>query len=256
MSEDDRQRLREVGTQALEAALDMPTTPDADLLHWFATHGERGLIKPTERTAELLERVDRRLRETSERERYRSLGEAATIIQTRRVIQLSWFGLSGWQSSDAFAIRQSVFRSPQERTFMRALQERFPHLQALPNYPLDQIADLSKLKPLVGDEIWRYGLTCRLDAVLVTPREGDPIAAFELDSRLHDQSERKQRDEWRNRLLSLANIPLFRLRSEDPHATTPDEWYQLLTTDVVSKINVGERMRCRDVHPMLVPLVR
>jgi len=30
-------------------------------------------------------------------------------------------------------------------------------------------------------------------------------------------------------LLTLANIPPFRLRSEDPRATTPDEWYQLLT---------------------------
>jgi hypothetical protein len=51
----------------------------------------------------------------------------------------------------------------------------------------------------------------------------------------------------------LANIPLFRMRSEDPSVTTREEWYQLLVEEVVPLISVGERLRNRGVHSMLVP---
>lgn len=256
LTQAERIRLKELGTEALEVALDVPALPDSALLQWFASHLSLEHLETTTRIAELLAAWERKLRAEAERRRYGGFDRSTTVVQTRRVVQLSWFGLSGWQSSDAFEIRRSVFRSSQERSFMQALQERFPHLRALPNYPLDQIADLSRLRPLVGDRVWRYGLRCRLDFLLVTPREGDPVAAFELDSQAHDAPERQERDDWRNRLLELANVQLFRLRSEDPQATTPDEWYQLLTTEVVGKLNVGERMRNRDVHPTLVPLVR
>jgi len=161
-----------------------------------------------------------------------------------------------FRASDAFEIRRSVFRSPQERAFAKALSLRFPGLRALPNYPLDQVVDLDRLKALVGDEAWRYGFGCRLDAVLVTPLEGDPIAAFELDSRVHDRPDAAKRDQWKNHLLSAARIPLFRLRSEDPTATGVDERYSLLTDQVLDKIDCGERNRTRDVHTTLVPLYR
>ena len=137
---------------------------------------------------------------------------------------------------------------------MNALRLRFPHLDALPNYPLDQICDLKSLRPLLGEEVWRYGLHCRLDTVLITPREGDPIAVFELDSAHHDDPDQAKRDGWRNKLLMLASIPFFRLRSEEPSATSVEEWYQLLTEEVAHKINVGDRLRNRDIYSMLVPL--
>jgi hypothetical protein len=139
---------------------------------------------------------------------------------------------------------------------MRALRERFPGLLSLPNYPLDQVTDLDRLRGSVPEPAWRFGLYCKLDALLVTPIEGDPVAAFELDSRFHDSPEQRQRDQWRDLLLRSANIPLFRLRSEDPQATSVDEWYQLLTDEVLDKVSVGERLRVRDIHTSLVPLCR
>ncbi len=124
----------------------------------------------------------------------------------------------------------------------------------LPNYPLDQVADMDRLKRLVSDRIWRYGRACRLDAVLVTPMEGDPIAAFELDSHFHDVPEIAKRDQWKSDLLAKTGITLFRLRSDDPNATSIDEWYSILTDEVLDKIDCGERIRTRDVHTSLVPL--
>jgi hypothetical protein len=248
-----RQRLRSVAADAFLALLET-AHPDRDLLIWFAGHYDRGDIEPSERLAERLAKYSREITRQREARRRGELEQSANIIQTKRVIQMSWFGLAGWQSSDAFQIKTSVFRSQQERTFMTALRLRFPHLDALPNYPLDQLCDLNRLRSLVGDQIWRYGLHCRIDTVLITPREGDPVAAFELDSRMHDEPVRQQRDSWRNRLLMLANIPFFRLRSEDPNGTSAEEWYQLLTDEVAHKVNVGERLRNRDVHSMLVPL--
>jgi hypothetical protein len=174
------------------------------------------------------------------------------VIHMKRVVQMSWFGLAGWEPSDLYRIKTSVFRSPQELAFAEALWHCYPHLLAFPNYPLDQVCDLKRLRSLVGEQIWRYGLHCRLDTILIT-REGDPIAAFELDSRFHDDPAQQERDSWRDRLLMLANIPLFRMRSEDPSVTTREEWYQLLVEEVVPLISVGERLRNRGVHSMLVP---
>ena len=96
----------------------------------------------------------------------------------------------------------------------------------------------------------------RVDSLLVTPIEGDPVAAFELDSRLHDDPEAKRRDALKDELLVAARIPYFRLRSENPEATTVDEWYGLLTDEALDKVSVGERLRVRDVHMSLVPLYR
>ena len=92
--------------------------------------------------------------------------------------------------------------------------------------------------------------------MLVTPMEGDPIAGFELDSKLHTDPAVKQRDQYKNDLFSAAHIPLFRFESEDPNATGVDEWFSLLTDQVLDKVSVGERIRTRDLHETLVPIFR
>lgn len=252
LSEAQRQRLRSAGADAFAKLLDT-AEQDRELLLWFAKHYDAGNIEATERLAERLARYRQGIKRRERQERLDGLAFSGTVIHMKRVVQMSWFGLAGWEPSNLFRIKRSVFRSKQELAFAEALWHCFPHLMAFPNYPLDQVCDLTRLRSLVGEQIWRYGLHCRLDAVLLT-REGDPIAAFELDSRLHDDPAQQQRDAWRDRLLMLANIPLFRLRSEDPSATTRDEWFQLLVDEVVHLINVGDRLRNRDVHGMLVPV--
>jgi len=174
-------------------------------------------------------------------------------IQLKRVIQIIDMGFGDYSASDALGIRRSVFRSEQERTFLQALALRFPGLHAFPNYPLDQLADFDKLRNLLDDETVQYGRRCRIDAVLVVPGEGDPVAAFELDSQLHDDPAQARRDRLRNRLFRVIQIPFFRLRAEQCHSVGVDEWYALLTDEVADKIDCGRRIRIRATHPMLVP---
>lgn len=175
-------------------------------------------------------------------------------IQVKRVIQIIDMGYGSYTASDALGIRRSVFRSEQERTFLQALALRFPGLHAFPNYPLDQLADFDKLGNLLDDETLEYGKRCRVDAVLVVPGEGDPVAAFELDSQLHDEPAQARRDRLRNRLFRVIQIPFFRLRAEQCQSVGVDEWYALLTDEVAGKIDCGRRIRIRTPHASLVPI--
>jgi hypothetical protein len=174
-------------------------------------------------------------------------------IQLRRVIQLIDMSFGDYSTSDALGIRRSVFRSEQERTFLQALTLRFPGLHAFPNYPLDQLADFDKLRNLLDDETLLYGRQCRVDAVLVIPGEGDPVAAFQLDSLVHDDPAQARRDRLRNRLFRTIQIPLFRLQAEECSSVGVDEWYALLTEEVADKVNCGRRIRIRTTHSTLVP---
>lgn len=175
-------------------------------------------------------------------------------IQLKRVIQIIDMGFRSYTASDALGIRRSVFRSEQERTFLQALALRFPGLHALPNYPLDQFADFDKLKTLLDEETIAYGRRCRVDAVLVVPREGDPVAAFELDSGLHDNPDATRRDRLKNRLFRAIQIPFFRLRAEQCMSVGIDEWYALLSDEVAGKIDCGRRIRIRTCNHTMVPI--
>lgn len=160
--------------------------------------------------------------------------------------------LGNGQYSDANGIRRSVFRSQQERTFTRALSLRFPGLQALPNYPLDQIVELERLGTIDTDTL-RFGRNCRLDAVLIIPDEGDPVAVFELDSHVHDQPGTVARDKMKNCLMAATGLPFFRLRVDSPESMTCDEWYAVLTDQVLPHLDLGNRIRCRSVAYSLIP---
>lgn len=179
--------------------------------------------------------------------------ERATCMEVRRVIQKIQVFLGDSASSDNRGIRQSVFRSHQEREFLKALSLRFPSLLALPNYPLDQIAKLEHIRHCVDEDTWQYGVRCRMDAILVIPDVGDPVAAFELDSRFHDSPEVLHRDRMKNTLLQLIGLPFFRLRVEAPESMAMDEWYALLTDQVVPNLDIGDRIRCRMPNYSLVP---
>lgn len=174
------------------------------------------------------------------------------ILHVKRVVQIMQMFLGDGQFSDATGICRSVFRSPQERTFLRALSLRFPGLLALPNYPLDQIVALDRVGA-IDIETLRYGRNCRLDAVLIVPDEGDPVAVFELDSQYHDLPENAARDAMKNSLLAATGLPFFRLRVESPESISIDEWYALLSDQVLPHIDLGNRIRCRQAAYSLIP---
>ena len=252
----EREQLRQVGAEAFEAFLASSLTLDRELFRWFADHLLAGRVEPSPELLLLAQRHERAMEQAQERARHSGLNLTTPVIQLKRVFQLSWFGLAGFKSSDAFEIRRSIYRSPQESNFACALSLRWPGLQVLPNYPLDQIIDLDRIRPFVSAEAWRRGRYLRVDAVLVVPFEGDPIAGFETDSKLHQDPKVQRLDGYKNELMAAARIPFLRVESEDPSATSIDEWYSLLTDQAYDKVSVGERVRIRGNHTSLVPLFR
>ena len=90
--------------------------------------------------------------------------------------------------------------------------------------------------------MWSYGKNCRIDALLVLPDEGRPVAAFELDSGYHDQPKARLRDEMKDAIFRLVGMPFFRLRIQSPHSATSDEWYAILTDEVVPRLDLGTRL--------------
>ncbi|HEY3432606.1 MAG TPA: DUF2726 domain-containing protein [Rhodocyclaceae bacterium] len=184
----------------------------------------------------------------------RTTAKDQTVIRTKRVIQVMDYQWGSYSVSDALGLRQSVFRSQQEKCFLRALSLRFPGLTALPNYPLDQIADFNKLQSVLDPQTISYGRRCRIDALLVIPDEGDPVAAFELDSEFHDTPEARHRDELKDRLLQVVGVPFFRLRAQESSTMDTDEWYSLLTEQVLDQVSCGEKIRSRRFYSSLVPV--
>lgn len=167
----------------------------------------------------------------------------APVIEVRRFVHSTFMEFTPRTAAERLGMRKSIFRSEQERTFLKALSLRFPALLALPNYPLDQVADLSNLRKPLGEKVWSYGRHCRIDAILVLPDEGRPVAAFELDSRYHDQPEAQLRDEMKDTIFGLLGMPFFRLRIESPNSATSEDWYEILTDQVAPRLDLGRHLR-------------
>lgn len=174
------------------------------------------------------------------------------VVQLRRVVQVSSYCHAGFEASDQFLLQRTVYRSPQERTFHRAVQIRYPGMFALPNYPLASVANPDLLRLATSRRVYAFAMRCVLDVLLITPGEGDPIAVFELDSSFHEESEAQIRDKMKNEVLQLMRIPLFRLRVEDPTTVTADDWYAILT-DQVGELPVPKRFRSREQTMSFAP---
>ena len=149
-------------------------------------------------------------------------------------------------------IKRTVYRSPKERNFHRAVQLRYRGLFVIPNYPLASAMNSDWIRHFVPRRTFRLYLSSILDFLLVTPREGDPIIAFELDSNFHDSVEVRKRDKMKNELLKLADISLARLRTENSESMTIDDWYAALS-DQVGEIPIPKRHRCREQSISFVP---
>lgn len=174
-------------------------------------------------------------------------------IQLRRVVQVTTYGWAGFEASDLASIQRTVYRSPQERTFHRAVQLRYPGLFALPNYPLASAMNTDWLRRVVPRRVFAFALRSALDVLLVTPGEGDPIIGFELDSSYHDEPATRLRDRMKDEVLHLAGIPLVRLRTDGSETMTVDDWYAVLS-DQVGELPMPKRHRCREQALSFAPI--
>ena len=271
MTTPPRDFLKALGGEGLCLLLDDAEVPRNDWSNRYASLLlNRCIVAPLEailRLATLLDSADlselarqvrrkeeRVLAQSSVKTKCKSVPGSSeqAILQVRRVVQIMQMFLGDGRLSDASGICRSVFRSQQERTFLRALSLRFPGLLALPNYPLDQIVSLDRVNTINAKTL-RYGRNCRLDAVLIIPDEGDPVAVFELDSRFHDVPENAGHDAMKNSLIAATGLPFFRLRAESPDSMTVDEWYALLSDQVLPHLDLGGRVRCRQAAYRLIP---
>lgn len=176
-----------------------------------------------------------------------------TVIEMKRAVQVTHFVSRFFEASDAGGLARTVFRSPQERSFFEAVRLRYPGLLALPNYPVAAVINLDWLRLVVPPKTYAYGRRCLLDALLVTPREGDPVVAFELDSGHHDTPLALQRDKMKEDILTRAGLRLIRLRVEDSVTTTVDDWYAILA-DQVGGLPMPNRLRTREQALSFVPV--
>ncbi len=176
------------------------------------------------------------------------------IFQVRRIVQSTFMVPGRMDASDLLSARKSIFRSQQERSFLQALSLRFPGLLALPNYPLDQVADINRLQHQLDDEAWLYVKRCRPAAILVIPDEGDPIAAFDLGQDEIELAATRRFEQMQKCIFQAIGLPLFRFRAESPDSITTDEWYAILTDEVLPKLDTGFRLRKRSVIYGFVPV--
>lgn len=57
----------------------------------------------------------------------------------------------------------------------------------------------------------------------------------------------------KNSLIAATGLPFLRLRAELPESMSTDEWYALLSDQVLPHINLGSRIRCRQAAFSLIP---
>jgi hypothetical protein len=106
-----------------------------------------------------------------------------------------------------------LFNSRQEVDFFMAVREVFATYLVYPNVALHSVIDYAQVHPHLTPREKAYFFRALLDCVVFDQHDGyRPRFFFELDSALHDEDERRQKDQAKDRILALAGLQLFRLR--------------------------------------------
>lgn len=114
---------------------------------------------------------------------------------------------------------RSVFRSEGERALHEAATVTWPDLLVLPNVALHAALDYERLRARLTTTERRFFFTALVDCVAFDPRaEFRPVHFVELDSPVHDDARRAERDGMKDRIVALAGFCLARLRPSGPIA--------------------------------------
>lgn len=180
-------------------------------------------------------------------------GDVMRVRRVARVAVVSAFSLESWSVSDAFDFRKNLCASRQESEFLQAVRQFLPNLQAYPNVPLRNFIDIEKLEERLPVRVRNYAWSAQVDVLLCT-REEDPVAGIELDSIHHDAEEARERDELKNKLFSVAGLPLVRIRPQDEKAVRAEDFYDLLVAQATDLAMLRpRRMRPRRTYDSLAP---
>lgn len=114
---------------------------------------------------------------------------------------------------------RSVFRSEGEKALHEAAVRTWPDLLVLPNVALHAALDYERLRARLTATERRFFFTALVDCVAFDPRaEFRPVHFVELDSPVHDDARRAERDGMKDRIVALAGFRLTRLRPNGPIA--------------------------------------
>jgi hypothetical protein len=171
-----------------------------------------------------------------------------------RIVICSSLKVGFLSMSDSFSFKKNLCASSQEREFRKAIRQYFPNLRAYPNLPLRNFIDLDALGGLTNEQMRRFCWSSQVDVLLCTEDE-DPVAGIELDSVHHDDVETQDRDAMKDKLFSLAGVPLVRIRSADTLNVRAEDFYDLLLTKSDALDGLRPRqLRPRRNHETLVPV--
>ena len=118
-----------------------------------------------------------------------------------------------------------LFRSPQERAFHAAACRVFPRALVQCNVALHAALDFDRVKGRLTAAERHHFFHGLVDCVVFDPaRDFRPVRFYELDSAVHDDAVRKERDDLKDRILSAAGHRLVRIRpSIDPASRSGEE---------------------------------
>ncbi len=124
---------------------------------------------------------------------------------------------------------QSLFRSPQERSFYEAMRLVFPSLLTYPNVAMSTALDFDSLKGKIAVDAREFFFRGAFDCVLFDPADDHrPLHFFELDSSFHNTPDAQRRDRLKDEICAAAGVKLLRLRAFKAAETTTTAFEQLI----------------------------
>jgi len=107
----------------------------------------------------------------------------------------------------------SLFKSRQEEEFFMGVREAFPMFTVYPNVALSCVINFEKIKVHLSQEERDFFFKGIIDCVVFDHHKNyKPTRFYELDSSYHDSPEQKQKDMYKDNILSLAGQKLNRIR--------------------------------------------
>lgn len=112
--------------------------------------------------------------------------------------------------------RKSMFNSYQESEFFVALKRVFDTYQVYPNVALSNVIEYDLIKNQLNQTERNFFFKSSIDFAVFEPfKNYYPIYFFELDSIYHDTKEQKEKDRIKDKIFSLSNSKLYRIRKRD-----------------------------------------
>lgn len=135
--------------------------------------------------------------------------------------------------SGATDATRPLLRSSQEERFYDAVRDAFPTHLVYPNVALSAVLDFEVLESRLSREERRFFFRGLIDCVVFDHRSRlTPRFFFELDSPLHEDAERRKRDQLKDRILAAGGQHLYRIRALDK-TPTREHFSQLIRETVV-----------------------